>query len=90
MGNKGAKLPDETQSFRYLRQEFNSPRKLSTLDIETATPESSPRYRVTIKDRGLRTQSEEVKNKRKSKEIIAEWLDTYPESKFIVFERSNL
>jgi hypothetical protein len=90
MGNKGAKLPTKDQTVRYLRKDFNSPRKRSTLDIETTTPESSPRYRITIKDRGLRTQSEEIKNKRRSREIIESWLESYPESQIIVFEKTNL
>lgn len=90
MGNKGAKLPTEDQTVRYLRKDFNSPRKRSTLDIETATPESSPRYKITIKDCGLRTQIEEIKNIGQSKKIIEAWLKTYPESQIIVFEKSEL
>lgn len=89
MGNKGTKLPTENQHVRYLRKEFNSPRKLATLDIETATPENSPRYRIIVKDRGLRTKSDEIRNKRKSKEIVEEWITTYPESEIIVFEKTN-
>ena len=89
MGNKKTKLPTEDQQVRYLRKEFNSPRKLATLDIETAPPESSPRYCITVKDRGLRTKRNSVENRRKSEEIINEWLTAYPESKIIVFEKTN-
>lgn len=90
MGNKETKLPKENQKIRFLRKNFNLSSQLASLDIETVTPESSPRYRITIKDRGLRTKHNKVKNRRQSKEIIETWLEAYPESRIIMFEKSEL
>jgi hypothetical protein len=84
MGNLKSKIPPENQTLRFVRKNYDSPRKLAVMDIKEVTPDGSPRYEVTIKDRGLRTKSVEIKNKRGSTEMAKDWLERYPDSKLIV------
>ena len=86
MGNTEAKAPKGKQKLRVVRKSFDSPRKLAIIDIEPVTPDGSPRYKVTVKDRGLRTKSVEIKNKRNSREDVKDWLDQYPDSKIVMFD----
>jgi hypothetical protein len=86
MGNTNVKFPEEGQTVRIVRKKFDSPRKIAIVDVESATPDGSPRYRLTVKDKGLRTKDVQVKNRRGSKEMMKDWLNRYPDSEIVVFE----